>query len=164
MQTQFQLVLATTAQDYQAFKELLQEYATHDLDDSCHSTIWTDMAQLPGRYAPPSGRVLLAYQDAQIAACGALVAAKTAGMTEIKRVYVRPNFRRLGLAREMTKALTLHAQEMGYQTAAICTWAHNTQALNLYQQMGFTPIPCFRESSKSHLTFLGLPLQAQVPN
>jgi ribosomal protein S18 acetylase RimI-like enzyme len=159
MSSPFQIASASTAAQFEAFKNLLQEYAEHDLDDACNSSIWTDMAQLPGRYAQPSGLVLLAYQDHELAGCGAFVATSTQGMAEIKRVYVRPNFRRQGLALRLTQALIDQAQQNTYQTAAICTWPHNTQALALYQHMGFSPIPCFREATKAHLTFMGLQLQ-----
>jgi len=163
MPSPFHFVAAIHEAHFEAFKTLLHEYASHDLDDACHSTIWSDLAQLPGRYAPPSGLALLAYQGQSLAGCGAFVAASTWGMAEIKRVYVRPTFRRQGLARMLTQALLARAQQSAYQTAAICTWPHNTQALALYQNLGFTPIPSFREPDKAHLTFLGLPLVPTAP-
>jgi len=154
----FQLLSATESTHYDSFKTLLQEYAERDLADPTHSSIWRDMAQLPGRYAPPHGQVLLAYRDGELVGCGAFVATPTLALAEIKRVYVRPAYRRQGLARLLTLALAEQARQCAFQMAGVCTWPHNTAALTLYQQLGFVPIASFREPDKAHLVFLGLPL------
>jgi ribosomal protein S18 acetylase RimI-like enzyme len=148
----------STPADFDLFKTLLLEYAARDLSNAQSSTIWKDIEQLPGRYAAPRGSVVLAYANELLVACGALVPSAHPGLAEIKRVYVRDGFRRQGLARALTQALITRARQAGYVTAAICTWPHNTQALALYQQLGFAPISSFREPSKAHLVFLGLPL------
>ena len=158
MQVQFDLIAAATSAHYDSFKHLLVEYAHTDLADAKHSSIWADLAQLPGRYAPPSGLTLLAGVGDQVVACGAFVATAQPGLAEIKRVYIRPGFRRQGLARILTLALLEQARSASYQTVGICTWSHNTAALALYQTLGFAPIACFRESDKAHLIFLGMPL------
>ena len=158
MQTLFKLTNISTPADYEIFKGLLLEYAERDLDDPKNSTIWKDIEQLPGRYAAPGGAVVLASSGDELAGCGAYAATAYSGIAEIKRVYVRHNFRRQGLARSLTQALVHQASQSGYQTAAICTWPRNTLALALYQQLGFMPIASFREPSKAHLIFLGLPL------
>jgi ribosomal protein S18 acetylase RimI-like enzyme len=154
----FELRNAADPADYESFKGLLQEYAERDLADPQHSSIWRDMAQLPGRYAAPHGAVLLAYHAGELAGCGAWVTTQTPGLVEIKRVYVRPAFRRRGLARLLTLSLADRARLYSYAMAGICTWPDNASALTLYQQLGFTPIASFREPEKSHLVFLGLPL------
>jgi len=158
MQALFKLTSISTPADYEIFKGLLLEYAGRDLDDPQNSTIWKDIEQLPGRYAAPDGAVLLATLGDELAGCGAFAATVHSGIAEIKRVYVRNSFRRQGLARALTLALVEQARQSGYQTAAICTWPHNTLALALYQELGFVPIASFREPSKAHLIFLGLPL------
>ncbi|MDO8248965.1 MAG: GNAT family N-acetyltransferase [Rhodoferax sp.] len=158
MQALFKLTSISAPADYEIFKGLLLEYAARDLDDPKNSTIWKDIEQLPGRYAAPEGAVLLATIGDELAGCGAFAATAHRGIAEIKRVFVRNGFRRQGLARALTLALVNQARQSGYHTAAICTWPHNTLALALYQQLGFVPIASFREPSKAHLTFLGLPL------
>ncbi len=158
MSLKFQLVPASNPTHYDAFKNLLQEYAERDLSDACNSTIWRDMAQLPGRHAPPQGQVLLAYAGDELAGCGAFVATQTPGLAEVKRVYVRPAFRRQKLAQTLTVGLTENARLRGYTMAGICTWPDNSSALALYRQLGFTPIASFREPEKAHLLFMGLNL------
>ncbi len=154
----FNLTVVSSPAGYEIFKGLLLEYAGRDLAEPQQSTIWKDIEQLPGRYAAPEGAALLATVGGELAGCGALTATTHSGIAEIKRVYVRDGFRRLGLARALTHALVQQARQSGYRTAAVCTWPHNTQALALYQQMGFETIASFREPSKAHLIFLGLPL------
>jgi putative acetyltransferase len=164
MRPAFTLTPLTTPADYDLFKDLLLEYAGRDLDDAGNSSIWSDIAQLPGRYAQPAGGGLLVRVNGNLAGCGAFTASAQPGLAEIKRLYVRAEFRRQGLARALTEALVQQLRQLGYQSAAICTWAHNTQALALYRQLGFTPVPCFRESAKAHLLFLGLPLGSTDPD
>ncbi len=164
MHLQFTLTRLSTAADFEIFKGLLLEYAERDLDDPPNSTIWADIAQLPGRYAAPGGAVLVAHFAGELAGCGAFVASAHDGIAEIKRVYVREGFRRQGLARTLTEALLTQARQAGYRTAAICTWPHNAQALALYRQLGFLPMTSFREPAKDHLVFLGLPLDPTDPN
>ena len=154
----FRLAAVSDLPDYDVFKALLLEYAARDLDDPKNSSIWQDLAQLTQRYGAPSGTALLAYRGDALAGCGAFAATAHAGVAEIKRVYVRSDFRRQGLARSITQALVAQAKECGYHTAAISTWPHNMQALALYQQLGFVPIAPFKEHTHAQLVFLGLPL------
>ena len=154
----FRLAAVSGAPDYEVFKALLLEYAARDLDDAKNSSIWQDLAQLQRRYGAPSGAALLAHRGGALAGCGAFAATAHPGVAEIKRVYVRSDFRRQGLARALTQALAAQAKESGYHTAAISTWPHNAQALALYQQLGFVPIAPFKEHTHAQLVFLGLPL------
>lgn len=176
---------AQTESHYALFKDLLQEYAKRDLADPVNSTIWDDIAQLPGRYAPPLGGVLLVcapenppliarhqqqpkvgdnttsesdMNGAGLAGCGAFVSTRENGVAELKRVYVRSSFRRQGLARALTLALIDQARAAGYQTAAISTWPHNSEALALYRQLNFVPLAPFKEHKHSELVFLGFAL------
>ncbi len=152
---------ATTPQDYAAFGKLLREYAAKDLADSANSTIWQDLQDLPGRYGPPRGAALLAYAGDELVACGALAATQQAGVAEIKRIFVRPAYRRQGLAHTLTQHLITQARTLAYQTAAISTWPENTQALALYRDMGFVPVAPFKIHTHAPLVFLGVPLSPQ---
>ena len=159
----FTLTAASGAVDYEVFKTLLLEYAASDLDDSKNSTIWQDLTHLPHRYGAPAGGALLAHRGDLLAGCGAFAATSHAGISEIKRVYVRSGFRRQGLARAITLALVARARKCGYHTAAISTWPHNVQALALYRQLGFAPVAAFKEHTHAQLVFLGLALDQALP-
>jgi ribosomal protein L3 glutamine methyltransferase len=161
--TRFTLQPVTTPQDYAAFEHLLREYATTDLADAANSTIWQDLQDLPKRYGPPHGAALLAYLDEELVGCGALAATQQTGVAEIKRIYVRPAFRRQGLARTLTQRLITQAQSLTYHTAAISTWPENTQALALYRDLGFVPIAPFKIHTHAPLVFLGVRLDPPSP-
>lgn len=148
--------------EYETFRALLLEYGHSDLADPQHSSIWKDIDNLPGRYAAPTGCVLFAQWNGQLAGCGAFAPAAPEGMAEIKRVYVRKDYRRLGIARRVTEELIVRARSAGYRTAAISTWDDNSQALALYYQMGFEPVPKFKEHASMHLVYLGLALNKPV--
>ena len=154
----FTLKPVSGSPDYDVFKALLLEYAERDLDDAKNSTIWQDLTQLPQRYGAPLGGALLAHSGGELAGCGAFTATAQPGIAEIKRVYVRCDYRRHGLARALTLSLIVRAKECGYHTAAISTWPHNKEALALYQQLGFAPITPFKEHTHAQLVFLGLAL------
>ncbi len=160
----FALQEVSSEAEFDVFKELLEEYARTDLADPKNSTIWADIAQLPGRYANPDGAAWLAWEGCELAGCGAFCATASDGMAEIKRVYVRRAFRRRGLARHMTQTLLATACGNGYQTAAISTWPDNLGALALYKQLGFQPIDPFKQHSHDALIFLGLPIAAEMYN
>ena len=158
-----QLTEISDAHGFATFKELLLEYAHRDLADAQHSSIWQDIAQLPGRYAAPQGCVLLAHWDAELAGCGAFVPTAKPGLAEIKRVYVRQALRQRGIARALTVQLLARAQSALYRSAAISTWSDNGSALPLYRQLGFTPIAQFKEHSSERLIYLGLELPPAPP-
>ena len=154
----FKLRSVTSEQDYALFEQLLREYAAKDLADAGNSSIWKDLETLPERYGPPLGAALLAYAGDELVGCGALTNTQQPGVAEVKRIYVREAFRRQGLARTLTQQLMTQAQTLGYHTAAISTWPENTQALALYQQLGFQPIAPFKVHIHAQLVFLGVPL------
>jgi len=158
----FTLRSVNTAQDYEVFRELLQEYAAKDLADAANSSIWKDLEALPERYGPPHGGALLAYAGDALVGCGALTRTQQPGVAEIKRIYVREAFRRQGLARAITQQLMAQAQALGYHTAAISTWPENAQALALYQQLGFAPVAPFKIHPHAQLVFLGVPLASSA--
>lgn len=151
------------AQDYDAFRQLLLEYATQDLADAANSSIWQDLEALPLRYGAPRGAAMLAYAQDALAACGAVTDTAVPGIAEIKRIYVRQTFRRQGLARQLTLQLMALARHLGYHTAAISTWPENAVALALYQSLGFAPITPFKTHIHAQLVFLGVPLVPANP-
>ena len=156
------LVEIATPAEFETFKNLLLEYAHSDLSDPKNSSIWKDIDHLPGRYAAPGGCVFFAYWNGELAGCGAFAPTATAGMAEIKRVYVRSDFRRHGIARALTHQLIARAPEAGYHTAAISTWDDNSRALTLYRQLGFVPIAQFKEHASTNLVYLGLDLSTRA--
>ena len=102
------------------------------------------MAGLPGDYSPPEGRLLLAEYEGHLAGCVALHKLE-ADICEMKRLYVRPPFRRLKLGRALAESVITEARGIGYQRMRLDTIAPlMSTAVSLYRQLGFREIAPYR--------------------
>jgi putative acetyltransferase len=127
-----------------AVREIFSEYADGLGVDLCFQNFAGELAGLPGEYAPPSGTLLLAYVDGQLAGCGAmrpLADADYPNACEMKRLYVRPGFRGFGLGRQLAQALVDRAVGAGYSSMLLDTLDDMETARSLYEQLGFEEIP-----------------------
>ena len=137
---------AETKADYQHVRELIAEYIAWD--SSRTSELGLDVNELlafqysqgsesiPGDYIPPEGCLLLATHDAKIAGCGA-VHKLASDICEMKRVYVRPQFRGLGIGRQLASTLIATATEAGYRLMRLETVTFMEGAISLYTSLGF---------------------------
>ena len=146
---------------WQAFEELLREYAVRDLAQPHLSTIWRDLENLPARYAAPSGRAILLHIDDDLAGCIALAGTRVAGACENTRLYVRHTHRGEGWGMVLMREALGRAREAGYGEAVLSTWPDNPKALALYASMGFVTIAPFKDSPDQDLVYLGCPLGLQ---
>jgi len=94
-------------------RRLFEEYADSLGIDLCFQNVEQELATLPGRYAPPSGRLLIAHREAEIAGCVALRQMEPS-VCEMKRLYVRPAFRALGVGRMLAERVIREARLAGY--------------------------------------------------
>ena len=124
-------------------RELLREYARSLAVDLCFQNFEAELASLPGEYSAPSGRFLLAYVDGALAGCGGLRGlpeADYANACEMKRLYVRPAFRRFGLGRALAEALLDEARRAGYSVMLLDTLNDMESARGLYATLGFEEV------------------------
>jgi putative acetyltransferase len=138
-----ELVIALDRRQVDAARALFREYADALGFDLCFQGFENELASLPGEYAPPSGRLLLAIQDAKPVGCVALRELDTA-ICEMKRLYVRPGYRGRGIGRQLAKAAIEAAQESGYEKMRLDTVPWMTEAIRLYETLGFHDIPAYR--------------------
>jgi GNAT superfamily N-acetyltransferase len=119
-----------------------------------------ELARLPDKYAPPRGRLLLAYFNGQAAGSAAL--REIDGRTcEMKRMFVYPEFHGKGIGRALAERLIQESRDIGYRTMLLDTSFRQTEAQNLYKQMGFQPIEPYYDLSdnlKDWLVFMALTL------
>jgi ribosomal protein S18 acetylase RimI-like enzyme len=134
----------TTAVDLASTVEIFREYADSLDVDLCFQNFDAELASLPGEYASPRGQLLLAFVDGELAGCGALrpfADADDGNACEMKRLYVRPRFRGVGLGRILAQALFDEARSAGYSTILLDTLDDMEAARELYVTLGFIEVP-----------------------
>jgi putative acetyltransferase len=102
-----------------------------------------ELANLPGEYAPPQGRLLLARVDGKPGGCVAL-RPLAPGICEMKRLYVRPEFRGKGIGRMLVEWVIAEARQIGYHKMRLDTVPGMEEAIGLYRRFGFREIAPYR--------------------
>lgn len=139
-----ELLLPDSAQDWEDVRLLMQEYAQGLGVDLCFQDFARELAQLPGAYAAPRGTLRLARVDGEAAGCCGLRPIDTvdyANACEMKRLYVRPQFRGLGLGRQLAEEIMEAARLAGYASVLLDTLDTMETARAMYQDLGFIEIP-----------------------
>lgn len=127
-----------------ATRLLFQEYAATLGVDLCFQDFDNELAQLPGAYAAPRGALVLAVMGDELAGCCALRAIDStdyANACEMKRLYVRPAFRGIGIGRLLAEAIVEKGRVLGYNAILLDTLSDMEAARALYEELGFEEIP-----------------------
>lgn len=146
-----------TEQDIETVRSLLSEYAESLDFDLGFQNFAQELAGLPGEYARPDGCILLARQTGQTAGCVALRSLGN-GICEMKRLYVRPRFRRRGIGIALAEAVIKQARAMGYGRMRLDTVPSMKDARNLYRSLGFEQIDAYRYNPVEGAEFMELRL------
>ena len=137
------LTIPSDPQELSAVRTLFQEYADSLGVDLCFQGFEAELAELPGEYGPPRGRLLLAWVGDAVAGCCALRPLDNCDYPnagEMKRLYVRKAFRAFGLGRELAEATLDAARQIGYTSVLLDTLNDMEAARALYTDLGFVEI------------------------
>jgi ribosomal protein S18 acetylase RimI-like enzyme len=151
------IVLATSAQDVEIARNLFQEYQTALGVDLCFQDFATELATLPGAYAPPRGQLLLARRGADVVGCVALRPFADEHC-EMKRLYVRPQGRGIGLGRTLAQTVIDSARVIGYRRMYLDTLPSMREAQGLYENLGFRDVSAYRLNPIAGTRYLALEL------
>jgi putative acetyltransferase len=152
-----QVCQASTPEHITVARNLFEEYAAWLRIDLCFQGFAQELATLPGGYAPPRGRLLLALDDNGPAGC---VALRPAGDTvcEMKRLFVKPAFQGRGLGRTLAQQVIAEARALGYSRMVLDTLPFMHPALRLYESLGFVRRSAYYQTPLPDTVFMELPL------
>ncbi|HEY6620006.1 MAG TPA: N-acetyltransferase [Steroidobacteraceae bacterium] len=148
---------AQTAADVAQARDLFLEYQATLGVDLCFQGFAEELASLPGHYARPAGRLLLASDGACAVGVVALRPILSADC-EMKRLFVRTSGRGAGLGRLLTEALIKEARLEGYRRLLLDTLPTMTEAQSLYRSMGFVEIPAYCHNPIEGTRYMALKL------
>jgi len=152
-----EIVQVATSAHLNEIKRLFQEYAASLGFGLDFQEYEKEFAELPGEYALPHGRLYLAQYDNEIAGCVALRRLE-GSQCEMKRMYVRPEFRGKGIGRAMAEKAISEARDIGYTRMRLDTIDTMKPAIALYKSLGFTPIAPYRYNPISGASYMELVL------
>ncbi len=120
-------------------RQLFREYEKELDEDLCFQGFEEELAGLPGKYASPDGRLLIATSEGKVSGCVAL-RKMSDGICEMKRLFVRTEFRGDGTGRELAVAIIREAHAIGYRTMRLDTLQKLQPAIALYHSLGFKTV------------------------
>lgn len=148
---------AVSPADIETARSLFIEYQKSLGISLCFQNFDAELAGLPGAYAEPAGRLLLAFAGEESAGCVALRKLED-GICEMKRLWVRPAFRGTRLGRRLAEAVVAEARTAGYQAVRLDTLPSMREAQALYVSLGFVDIPPYNEHPIEGTRFMELTL------
>jgi putative acetyltransferase len=135
----FEIESVETEKAFDELKSLFREYQTALNLDLCFQNFETELQGLSQMYGPPQGKAFIARQGGKAVGCVA-VRGLEPGISEMKRLYVRPIARKTGLGRTLADLAVTTARDLGYAKMRLDTLASMAEAVRLYQAMGFREI------------------------
>jgi ribosomal protein S18 acetylase RimI-like enzyme len=151
-----------SSHDWVEVRDIFTEYAQSLRVDLCFQDFETELASLPGDYADPRGTLFLAWVNESLAGCCALRpldSSDYSNAAEMKRLYVRPLFRGLGIGRQLSEAVLDAARNRGYSCVLLDTLDDMESARALYEDLGFQEIPPYYHNPHAGAHYLKVDIQ-----
>ena len=149
------IIDAETAGQLAQVRMLFEEYAAQLGHDLAFQRFSEELESLPGRYAPPAGRLLLGEAGGELVGCVGL-RRQAGGICEMKRLYVRERFRGHGYGRALAVAVIDAARQIGYERMRLDTLASMHVPRELYYSLGFVDVPPYYDNPIPGAVFLEL--------
>ncbi|UCH82915.1 MAG: GNAT family N-acetyltransferase [Candidatus Latescibacterota bacterium] len=157
-EAEIRVIPADTKERVRGAKALCEEYARSLGFDLDFQDFDEEMASFPGSYSPPAGRLLVAVVGERMVGC---VALRKLGpdVCEMKRLYVKPKFRRRRIGLALAQAVIAEARRIGYARMRLDAIRSMTEAVALYGSLGFVEIPSYRDNPIDGAMFMELILE-----
>ncbi len=139
-------------------RELFQSYEREIGVDLCFQRFGEELAHIPGGYGPPTGLLLVAKHNDVPVGCGGLRKLDS-DVCEMKRLYVAPESRSLGIGRLLVGQLLAHASRLGYRAMRLDTLKQMSQARRIYQQFGFVEIAGYYDNPLDDVIYMECSLE-----
>lgn len=153
------LIQVQNSEQVDQARQLFREYQMWLQIDLCFQNFADELAGLPGEYAPPDGRLLLAHEGYELAGCVALRRIDQ-DTSEMKRLFLREEFRGRGLGRELIQAIIREAKDIGSQRMRLDTLPPKmNDAIALYRSYGFKEIAPYNHNPVAGAIFMELDLE-----
>lgn len=148
-------------EDLDHFRQLIREHKAYVGEGFNPKGLEEELANPFSRYAPPNGVIAVGYWNDDVCGIGALQD-HGGGTCELKRIFVRPEFRRRGIARAISEYLIDRARQLGYNTIWLDTLRRLDAAVNLYQLLGFVEVRSAIEGPGRHLVVMERSLKSHA--
>jgi ribosomal protein S18 acetylase RimI-like enzyme len=154
----FQIDAATTADDLRVVSDLFTGYAASLPVDLGYQDFAAELAELPGKYAEPRGTLLLASDQAGVPLGCVALRPLDKSVCEMKRLFLTPEARGMGLGRALAEAVIASARDRGYRELRLDTLPSMTSAIALYEGLGFERIEPYYAPTPPGTVFMALML------
>jgi GNAT superfamily N-acetyltransferase len=154
------LASPSSAAELELVREMFREYQRSIGTDLCFQNFESELATLPGAYSPPRGRLYLGTASGKGACCAGLRPCDDDAVAEMKRLYVRPEYRGLGYGWTLANALIADAKSLGYRKLVLDTLPTMKAAQAMYETLGFRDIEPYTFNPIPGTRYMGLDLPA----
>ncbi|TQV75102.1 GNAT family N-acetyltransferase [Aliikangiella marina] len=151
------IIEATSQEQIEIARDLFREYQSFLGEDLCFQGFEQELAELPGKYADPTGAILLAEHQEKIIGCVA-VRPIEGEVCEMKRLFVRTEAQGLSAGRLLAEAIIARAHLLGYKKMQLDTLERLVPALALYEKLGFKRIEPYYANPLNEVVYLELEL------